>query len=171
MVQKAWGTYGSKICEWKQNQWETHFIKTEYIQMTWKIMAYHYEKFKYFYGTYNWNDIQSTILEKEKFELSIWNQFWCFLSQEVKGYVEWKKINFFKQSTLEYLCALSNPVFTWPFNCPIHSIDELHIAVWAQWTVNRFVFCFYNINKWPTEHLQIKSIMTLLAYVQLPFIK
>ena len=170
MVQKAWGTYGSKICEWKQNQWETHFIKTEYIQMTWKIMAYHYEKFKYFYGTYNWNDIQSTILEKEKFELSIWNQFWCFLSQEVKGYVEWKKINFFKQSTLEYLRALSNPVFTWPFNCPIHSIDELHIAVWAQWTVNRFVFCFYNINKWPTEHLQIKSIMTL-AYVQLPFIK
>lgn len=113
VVQKAWAIYGSKIWEWKQNQWGTHFIRTEYIQRNEDMKHYGMSLgriFKHEYGTYNWNDVQSINLEKEKFEVSIWNQFWRVLSQEVKVCLECKKINFFKQSALEYLHVLSNPV-------------------------------------------------------------
>lgn len=54
VVQKAWGTYGSKICEWKQNQWETHLIKTECTNEDMKDYGISLGRsFKHFYGTYN----------------------------------------------------------------------------------------------------------------------
>lgn len=56
VVQKAWGIYGSKIWEWKQNQWGTHFIRTEYIQRNEDMKYYGMPLgriFKHEYGIYN----------------------------------------------------------------------------------------------------------------------
>lgn len=68
----------------------------------------------------------------------------------------------------QLLCSL------WPFQLLIHSKLEPHAAVWSQQTVNRFVFCFYNSNKWQTKHLRAKkyngivSICSITFYRMLP---
>lgn len=51
--------------------------------------------------------------KKNKFELSIQNQFWRLLSQNwLKGYLDWRQITFFKQSTPEYVHVLLSPALT-----------------------------------------------------------